>query len=175
VVRGGAPYPTIDREMLLALDPQVIVQLLPDASPQVRAAAGRVWQGLPQLQAVRNGRVHVILHSWSLSPTQHVAELAELFEKALADAREERKVAPPTTTTSTTTSAMRVTPVHAAALSDRCHPEGSGSDPRDLGVGRSFYSEVPHVASAPFGMTGGAIASTNKRLATPASFSGRSP
>jgi iron complex transport system substrate-binding protein len=101
VVQAASPYPTIDRELLISLDPEVIVQLLPDATPQVRSAAGRVWQGLPQLRAVREGRVHVVVDPWSLSPTQHVAELAEVFEKALGEARE----TVPAATTQSTSSA----------------------------------------------------------------------
>jgi Fe-S-cluster containining protein len=40
-----------------------------------------------------------------------------------------------------------------AAISGNCHPEGSGSDPRDLGKRKPFDAEVPQVATAPFGMT----------------------
>ena len=83
----GAPYPTIDREMLIELDPEVIIQLLPEASPQVRESAARVWQSLPGLRAVREGRVHVIDDPWALNPTQHIGELAERFADALNAAR----------------------------------------------------------------------------------------
>jgi ABC-type Fe3+-hydroxamate transport system substrate-binding protein len=88
VIRASpTPYPAIDREVLSDLDPEVIFQLLPDATPQVRAAAQRMWQSMPQLKAVRNGRVHIVSHWWVQLPTQHVAELAEVFSLALAEAR----------------------------------------------------------------------------------------
>jgi ABC-type Fe3+-hydroxamate transport system substrate-binding protein len=87
VVQPGSPYPMIDREILLDLDPAVIFHLLPGASMQVRAQAQRVWQMTPQLQAVRNGRVHLVSDPWSLNPTQHVAELAETFSRAIVEAR----------------------------------------------------------------------------------------
>lgn len=38
-------------------------------------------------------------------------------------------------------------------LRGNCHSEGSGSDPRNLGVEQCRYLEVPLVATAPFGMT----------------------
>ncbi len=83
----SAPYPSIDREQLLDLDPEVIFQLLPDASPQVRGAARAAWDGLPQLQAVKNGRVHIFTQAFVLQPSQHVAELAEMFATATAEVR----------------------------------------------------------------------------------------
>jgi ABC-type Fe3+-hydroxamate transport system substrate-binding protein len=81
------PYPSIDREMLMDFDPEVIFQLLPAATPQVRAAVGRMWQSMPPLRAVHNGRVHIACQWWVQLPTQHVAELADLFSLALSEAR----------------------------------------------------------------------------------------
>jgi ABC-type Fe3+-hydroxamate transport system substrate-binding protein len=83
----AAPYPSIDREQLLQHDPEVIFQLLPDASPQVQDAAQRLWQSMPNLQAVRHGRVHVFTDTWVLRPSHHVGELAERFAAAINDAR----------------------------------------------------------------------------------------
>ena len=97
VIAPGAPYPTIDREMLIELDPEVILQLLPEASPQVRESAARVWQSLPGLRAVREGRVHVIDDPWALNPTHHVGELAERFAIALNAARGEGATSAPAT------------------------------------------------------------------------------
>ena len=90
VIRGKPfpmAYPSIDRETLLALDPEVIFQILPDASPQIRNAASRMWQNLPQLRAVRTGQVHITNPWWAQLPTQHVAEVADFFLKALDGAR----------------------------------------------------------------------------------------
>jgi len=83
----ASPYPSIDREILLADDPEVIFQLLPDASPQVQASAQELWKSMPNLQAVRNGRVHVFTDTWVLRPSHHVGDLAERFAAALAEAR----------------------------------------------------------------------------------------
>ena len=97
VLRGSAPYPSIDREMLLALDPEVILQLLPEPTAQIRAAAARVWESLPSLQAVQRGRVRVIDHAWSLTPTHHVAEIAETFAREIDAARGAAPATPATT------------------------------------------------------------------------------
>ena len=83
----AAPYPSIDRERLLHHDPEVIFQLLPDASPQVKEAARQLWRSMPNLQAVKSGRVHVFTDTWVLRPSHHVGDLAERFATALNDAR----------------------------------------------------------------------------------------
>ena len=83
----AAPYPTIDREILLKLDPEVIFQLLPDASPQVKSAAQELWKSMPNLQAVKSGRVHIFTDTWVLRPSHHIGDLAERFASALKDAR----------------------------------------------------------------------------------------
>jgi ABC-type Fe3+-hydroxamate transport system substrate-binding protein len=84
---GESAYPQIDREMLIKLDPEVIFQLLPDSSAQVLQSANQMWQGLSALQAVRNKQVHIITKTWALSPSQHVADLAQLFADAMARSR----------------------------------------------------------------------------------------
>ena len=95
----SAPYPMIDREQLLDLDPEVIFQLLPGASGQVQGAARQMWQSLPQLQAVRNGRVHVFTQTFVLQPSQHVGELAEQFAAAIAETRNATATRPALTQT----------------------------------------------------------------------------
>src|SRR5439155_1589731 len=84
---GGAPYPFIDPELLAQLDPEVIFQLLPEASPQVTARARQVWHGMPDLKAVRDGRVHIFTDRFVLMPSQHVGELSVWFASALNEAR----------------------------------------------------------------------------------------
>jgi ABC-type Fe3+-hydroxamate transport system substrate-binding protein len=106
----ASPYPSIDREILLADDPEVIFQLLPDASPQVRAAAEELWKSMPNLQAVRNGRVHVFTDTWVLRPSHHVGDLAERFAAALAEARRGSGGATATTQTSPPTAPLATSP-----------------------------------------------------------------
>ncbi len=76
-------WPQIDREMLLSLKPDAIIELLPDASPQEREKAAATWQQLPQIPAVANGRVYPIYDGYALLPGWHVADLAEQFARCL--------------------------------------------------------------------------------------------
>jgi iron complex transport system substrate-binding protein len=79
----GQRYPQIDREMLLSLKPDVIIQLLPDASPQVKERAADTWKQLPQIPAVAAGRVYTIDNWYALLPGWHVTNLAEQFAQCL--------------------------------------------------------------------------------------------
>lgn len=76
-------YPTVDREKLIELSPAVIVQLLPDKSPQVIADAKASWQRMPELSAVKNNRVYILTDWYALQPGSHVGELAEKFAEIL--------------------------------------------------------------------------------------------
>ncbi len=76
-------WPAIDREKLLSLNPEVILQLLPDALPQEREEAAAVWKQLPQFPAVAGGRVYPIYEGYALLPGWHVADLAEKFNRCL--------------------------------------------------------------------------------------------
>jgi iron complex transport system substrate-binding protein len=83
VLTAGPDYPSIDREQMMALSPEVIVQILPGATEPVRSAAEAYWKKLPELAAVREGRVVVIDDPRALMPCSGVAELAEKLASAL--------------------------------------------------------------------------------------------
>jgi len=85
---GTSPYPSIDPEILADVNPEVIFQLLPDASPQVMARARQLWASMPNLNAVRNGRVYILNDPFLMQPSQHVGDLAEHFSAGLAAARQ---------------------------------------------------------------------------------------
>jgi len=70
-------YPGIDREMLRSLDPDVIVQLLPDEPPQVVDEARRAWASMPELTAVKSHRVFIFTDWYLLQPGPHVLDVAE--------------------------------------------------------------------------------------------------
>lgn len=73
------PYPSIDREKLAALSPQVVLQLLPSSSPQVREQARQAWLAIPQLPAVKNHRVYP-LTEWNVElPGYHIGALVSVF------------------------------------------------------------------------------------------------
>ena len=117
VIRTG-PYPSIDREILLDLDPEVIFQLLPDASPQVRGAAQELWKSMPNLQAVRNSRVHIFTDLWVLTPSHHIGDLAERFAAAMNEVRPPGSSAPAPTPAlpATTQSSSATAPVASSRL-----------------------------------------------------------
>jgi ABC-type Fe3+-hydroxamate transport system substrate-binding protein len=83
--------------MLRALDPEVIVQLLPDAPKAKLEKARRMWAEHPHLRAVRNGRVHQFTEWYALLPAAHLGDLAEKLANVLHPA------SPPSTSPSPTT------------------------------------------------------------------------
>ncbi len=80
---GLSSYAQIDREQLIRLNPGVIIQLLPMASPQEKQKASEVWKQLPRLTAVAGGRVYPIYDEYALLPGWHVTDLAEKFAECL--------------------------------------------------------------------------------------------
>jgi len=76
-------YPNVDRERVIELSPAAIVQLMPDASPQVLERAKQMWQKVPQLPAVKDGKVYILTDWYVLQPGSHVGDLAEKLADAL--------------------------------------------------------------------------------------------
>ena len=76
----GKPWPTVDRETLLSLHPDVVLQLLPDAKPQELARAAATWKQLP---TVAPGRVYPITDPYAEQPGWHLPEVAERFARCL--------------------------------------------------------------------------------------------
>jgi iron complex transport system substrate-binding protein len=79
----SGPWPSLDREMLLSLKPDVILQLLPSASPQVIDKAKATWPALSDLPAVKNGRVYQLTEWYIHQPGARVGDTAELFADKL--------------------------------------------------------------------------------------------
>ena len=79
----GKAWPTVDREAMAALKPDVILQLMPDATPQQSAEAAAVWKQFPSIPAVAAGRVVTITDHYALQPGWHLGKLAEDFGRAL--------------------------------------------------------------------------------------------
>ena len=73
------PWPTVDREKILAMRPQVVIHLLPAASPQVLRQAQQFWAAMPDLPAVKDKRVHYLTDWYALLPGYHLGTLAEQF------------------------------------------------------------------------------------------------
>lgn len=81
--RSYPSWPVLDSEMLVALRPAAVIQLLPGSSKQVQAQAMRNWNALPQLPAVRDRRIIQLTGDDVLEPGYRVGELAEQFANAL--------------------------------------------------------------------------------------------
>jgi len=72
-------WPTIDRERLASLNPDVIIVLLSNASPQVEKQAAAAIARLPNISAVKNNRVKIINVWYAQQPGLHLADLADQF------------------------------------------------------------------------------------------------
>jgi ABC-type Fe3+-hydroxamate transport system substrate-binding protein len=84
-VAGSFPvrYPNIDRERVLELSPAAVIQLMPDAPPQVVERARQLWRSTPQIPAVRDGRLYIYTDWYVLQPGSHIGELAEKLADSL--------------------------------------------------------------------------------------------
>jgi ABC-type Fe3+-hydroxamate transport system substrate-binding protein len=76
-------YPIVDAEQIMAMHPQVIVQLLPNAIPQVIQEARHFWAAMPDVPAVKNGRIVPLTGWYVMLPGYHAGDIAEEFEKAI--------------------------------------------------------------------------------------------
>jgi iron complex transport system substrate-binding protein len=79
------PYPEVDREMIMALAPDVVIRLVPDGDkkPQVVKQGDAIWDSLVDLPAVKNHRVYVVSDWYAELPGFRVGELAEKFADLL--------------------------------------------------------------------------------------------
>lgn len=80
---GDNSYPNIDLERLVALNPDVIIHLLPDEAPQVVERARSFWSSHPELTAVKNDRVYYETEPYMLLPGPHVGGIARRFATLL--------------------------------------------------------------------------------------------
>jgi iron complex transport system substrate-binding protein len=76
-------YPNVDRERVIELAPQAIIQLMPGATPQVIDQARASWAKLPNLPAVKNDRVYILSDWYVLQPGSHIGDIAEQMAKVL--------------------------------------------------------------------------------------------
>jgi iron complex transport system substrate-binding protein len=101
VITSNTPrYPQLEREQIIQLAPQVIIQLLPSATPAMQEQAAKFWQALPDVPAVKNKRVCVVTDWYAVQPGFNVGKLAEQFAECLH----------PRSTTAPTTSHLRAKP-----------------------------------------------------------------
>lgn len=81
----GKPYPDVDREMILTMSPDAVIRLVPDGDkkPQVIEQGNTIWQGMPDLPAVKNHRVYVLTEWYGELPGVEIGNLAERFAEVL--------------------------------------------------------------------------------------------
>jgi iron complex transport system substrate-binding protein len=78
-------YPQIGLEEIVARKPDVILELRPDPlTPEKSAAIVRDWDALPQIPAVRSGRIIVISGDYTMLPGPRLPRLYRKMRKALA-------------------------------------------------------------------------------------------
>jgi iron complex transport system substrate-binding protein len=85
----GVAYPEIGREGLLALDPDVILEVLPGHGPASapRGVVLKEWTSLNGLRAVSSARVEVLIGDAYVRPGPRVVELVEAMAAALHASR----------------------------------------------------------------------------------------
>ena len=74
-------YPTLTPELLLTMQPDLVFELLPDCK-DVEAAKNDWKRTLPELNAVKNGRIHVITADYAVIPGPRFTRLCNDFRNA---------------------------------------------------------------------------------------------
>lgn len=81
---AGIGYGRISKEAVVALDPEVIIDMVQGAEGRLAEDPVAVWRAeLPQLKAVREGRVYPIRDVSVLHPSQFVGSTARLFAEII--------------------------------------------------------------------------------------------
>ncbi len=78
-------YPELSREGLLAVDADVVLDVLTDGGARgiSKADALADWRGLADLRAVENGRVHVLTENFVVIPGPRIVETVRTFAELL--------------------------------------------------------------------------------------------
>ena len=79
----GGGYPQIDREKILRLRPDVVLHLLPSKPAAMIQDAKGYWATMPDVPAVKNGKVHVLTEPSVMHPGLAVGDVAALFAEKL--------------------------------------------------------------------------------------------
>ena len=85
VVNGpaGTGYGKVSAEMVLRANPDVILDLMPSSKGDIGANPESAWRELPELNAVKRGRVYVIRDEFVPHASQMIARTAVLFARQL--------------------------------------------------------------------------------------------
>lgn len=76
-------YEKLDKEKLLAMNPDFILDFIHGQKSPLADDSVAVWSELPELQAVRAGRVHGVNEDYVPHASQRMVQTAELFERLI--------------------------------------------------------------------------------------------
>ncbi len=85
---GPVEFPKISAESLLLLNPDIIIDLIPDENPENNIKKNKIlkiWQTLPKLKAVESNKVFVWGEEYLVNPGPRVPMILEKFAKAFND------------------------------------------------------------------------------------------
>lgn len=83
--QGDVAFPSVSAEGILKMDPEVIIEMLGDMSGRAfdEEAALKAWDSLPQVAAVREGRVHLFLEDFVVVPGPRFVLILEGLARVL--------------------------------------------------------------------------------------------
>jgi iron complex transport system substrate-binding protein len=82
---GGIAYPELSAEGIVRLDPDVIVDIVPDIGARGTDAdvARKDWNALPEVSAVKNGRVYVLTADYMAVPGPRFVRALDDFARLI--------------------------------------------------------------------------------------------
>lgn len=78
-----AEYPVLSVEGILQLDPDIIIELVPEEETSAAPALMEAWDELDVLRAVREKQVHILGGSYFTIPGPRISEVLEAFVRTL--------------------------------------------------------------------------------------------
>jgi len=84
--QGTAPYASLSKEAILRLNPEVIIDLIPDMDKMIdftKAEALKQWDEFPALDAVRNGEVTINMSSYICIPGPRIILMMRDIARAI--------------------------------------------------------------------------------------------
>jgi len=81
VVQGHLPYATLSREAILRLNPDIIIELAPEAEPSDTPA--EAWNRLKAVNAVKNNQIHILTGDYTCIPGPRFIQTLEDFARII--------------------------------------------------------------------------------------------